>query len=326
MCSNFPILCGLALIVGFASSLSPSAAAKGTQLYEVELVVFERLEQSAAMDPEAWSKNLNLAYPKLWKKLIDPAEAQQAQEDQWNLSEDGNGIDNTQGRAPTDDDVAAAANHFYEYLPKQQLQLKAQAGAINRAPELRVLYHHAWVQPLSEKPTAHALVLKGGNNFGDHHELEGSVTLSVNRYIHIQTDLWLTQFVPNRGQQSDHWPLLPAPPSKENPYGKQASNLDDSNTITGTDDTATINSAVTTFISEYQAAKSNSADAMDARNLSNADSTFEESQSAYLINQIVTMRQTRRMRSKEIHYLDNPRLGVLVLVTPVESASKPQAL
>ncbi len=33
----------------------------------------------------------------------------------------------------------------------------------------------------------------------------------------------------------------------------------------------------------------------------------------------VALRQSRRMRSGELHYLDHPRLGVLVRVTPVES-------
>lgn len=34
--------------------------------------------------------------------------------------------------------------------------------------------------------------------------------------------------------------------------------------------------------------------------------------------QVYQLKQTRKMRSKELHYLDNPRLGLLVYITPVK--------
>jgi len=37
--------------------------------------------------------------------------------------------------------------------------------------------------------------------------------------------------------------------------------------------------------------------------------------------QVYQLKQTRKMRSKELHYLDNPRLGLLVYITPVKIAS-----
>ena len=36
--------------------------------------------------------------------------------------------------------------------------------------------------------------------------------------------------------------------------------------------------------------------------------------------QVYQLKQTRKMRSKELHYLDNPRLGLLVYITPVKLA------
>lgn len=36
--------------------------------------------------------------------------------------------------------------------------------------------------------------------------------------------------------------------------------------------------------------------------------------------QVYQLKQTRKMRSKELHYLDNPRLGLLVYITPVKSS------
>jgi len=37
--------------------------------------------------------------------------------------------------------------------------------------------------------------------------------------------------------------------------------------------------------------------------------------------QVYQLMQTRKMRSKELHYLDNPKLGLLVYITPVQTAS-----
>lgn len=39
--------------------------------------------------------------------------------------------------------------------------------------------------------------------------------------------------------------------------------------------------------------------------------------------QVYQLKQTRKMRSKELHYLDNPKLGMLVYITPVEEVAKP---
>ena len=36
--------------------------------------------------------------------------------------------------------------------------------------------------------------------------------------------------------------------------------------------------------------------------------------------QVYQLKQTRKMRSKELHYLDNPKLGMLVYITPVKVA------
>jgi len=45
------------------------------------------------------------------------------------------------------------------------------------------------------------------------------------------------------------------------------------------------------------------------------------------VPQVITwMRETRRMRSKELHYLDSPTLGLLVYFEPVEASELPETL
>ena len=42
------------------------------------------------------------------------------------------------------------------------------------------------------------------------------------------------------------------------------------------------------------------------------------SSSKRVLSQVIPMKQSRRMRSKELHYIDHPMLGILVRVTPIE--------
>jgi hypothetical protein len=39
----------------------------------------------------------------------------------------------------------------------------------------------------------------------------------------------------------------------------------------------------------------------------------------------IRLRQQRRMRSKELHYIDHPRFGVIALITPYESPQASEA-
>ena len=48
-------------------------------------------------------------------------------------------------------------------------------------------------------------------------------------------------------------------------------------------------------------------------NQENPDASF-----AKIKPQVYLLKQTRKMRSKELHYLDHPRLGLLVYITPVQ--------
>ncbi len=51
-----------------------------------------------------------------------------------------------------------------------------------------------------------------------------------------------------------------------------------------------------------------------------ADSTAPQDQSLFEEPDIYPLVETRRMRSGEIHYFDNPRFGVLALITPYKPA------
>lgn len=44
--------------------------------------------------------------------------------------------------------------------------------------------------------------------------------------------------------------------------------------------------------------------------------------SAYTTTQVVVLQEQRRLRSGEVHYFDHPRIGLVVLVTPVKAAQQ----
>lgn len=324
-----------------------TAAAQSVQndtpkLYEVELIVFERLEQANQNDPERWPKDVSLVYPYPWQRLVDAeqlAELMQRspardESDRWRLSDElleryGAGAaaeppvdtpseqtpENRPGDAPPDQTPTDAPAVFV-YLPDKQRKLTAVARALNRASELRVLYHRHWHQELVPQNQAPALILSGGDLYGEHHELEGTLTLYLSRYIHLRTNLWLTQFVPNYGQPSEHWPALPTPPFEFSSHHVSIEPDIENLPLAAHDtETASLRVKPASSTSLYGAAVAD----QTLNTGFHSSQMMWEAPAPYRVNQIVTLKQARRMRSTELHYLDHPRLGLLIRVTPVEA-------
>lgn len=292
--------------------LTSHALANG-KIYQVEVIIFERGPQASGGDAEGWQKNVLLEYPELWQRLTDPDEeaARQAQADQQDslrLSDDflqtlaeERGDYAAEAPLATEQSPAPAGLRYFEYLPEEALGLRNTRDALTRRNHYRVLFHETWLQPMTTSGKSPALILHGGKRYGDHYELQGYINLSVGRFLHIQTDLWFSEFSVNHGQDSGHWPRLPLEP-----------HLAESLTISTSEDGETpprddnmVNLTSPRTHSEWGA---------------DTDNWQEEiSEPPYLVNQISTLRQKRRMRSNELHYLDHPRFGVLIKITPQQN-------
>lgn len=273
-------------------------------VYQVELIVFKRLRYGHEPEPEVWPRNIHLAYPQDAIELIDPKQAPEP------VDED-NGLNGNNGNFSNIDE--ANEQEYFRFLDNTQRSLNRHKAALARNPDLHVLFHETWLQPLVNPDEAPALILHGGGRFGDHYELEGSVTIGVARYLHIHTDLWLSQFVPNIGQPTEHWPQLPLSPSRAHAYFQRLLNASYRPTLeedasaspyrsTELFGTGSLNLSGTEGNNQAEAAPYNPLEA-----------------TLYRPNEIVTLRQRRRMRSNELHYLDHPRLGVIVKITRPES-------
>jgi hypothetical protein len=86
-------------------------------------------------------------------------------------------------------------------------------GNLELSPNHRLLYHAVWRQPVLNKVQASAIQIIGGDRFGAHSELEGSLTISYNiNRVDIDAQLWRNVF--NISSELD-W-HVPLPPLSDN--------------------------------------------------------------------------------------------------------------
>ncbi|GGY71002.1 hypothetical protein GCM10011613_14440 [Cellvibrio zantedeschiae] len=166
---------GLMLLLGNLNAHAQTAT-EGLQtherMYQVELIVFARAETNPQ---EHWPTDVKLSYPENLVSLKNES------------NPDG-----------------------FSLLPSAERSLNSQAATLARSGTYTLLYHQAWRQMIYARKTN--IFISGGKTFGGHQELEGSIALSVGQFLKIQTNLWLSQFVPAGTNLTDTWPELPSLP------------------------------------------------------------------------------------------------------------------
>lgn len=101
-------------------------------------------------------------------------------------------------------------------LGEEYARFKDYNADIRRSPEHRLLFHAVWRQPVLNRVQATAILVNGGDRFGEHFELEGSLRFGFNRAgdrVDAETNLWFSRFG-MAGGQPGRW-RLPAPPVTE---------------------------------------------------------------------------------------------------------------
>ncbi|MEH6466791.1 MAG: CsiV family protein, partial [Porticoccus sp.] len=183
----------------------------------------------------------------------------------------------------------------YAALPQNLLKLGPDNYALKRAPGYKPLYHKAWRQQGLDFKHSPWILIQGGEKFGNHHELEGSIRLVRNRYLHIQANLWKARF----------------------------SSLAPSLTMeTVQSDTATPG----IYSPENLASEKSSLTWPTLPNLPGTEIPEELTPSTlnnakFQVSDIITLEQSSRVSRDEITYLDHPEMGVLVLVSKYEKES-----
>lgn len=171
-------------------------------------------------------------------------------------------------------------------LPLADSDFQQTNRALERSAEHRLLFHGLWRQPMPDPGNETPLLVLGGEEFGEHHELQGSLSLHFNNgrdRVVIDADLWLAEFV--RFQSEDSEWRLPQIPATTPPLPRT-----------------------------------------DSQNAENTGSQLRDSTSDYSVSRVYHMEQSRDMRSNEFHYLDHPALGIVVTVFPYEVPPLPETI
>lgn len=267
--------------------------------YQVELLVYSN-DQETAGDTELWEQQPDLQYPPNSVLLTDPSEKTAA---------DGlpSSLDTKTLQSPIINSVELEEAAF-TLLPTEELKLLSAARKIAYQRDFRILFHGAWRQFISERDKAESIIITGGDKFDNHYELEGTIKLGVERYLHIETDLWLNTFTSNIGLLETPWQLLPQRPSSESfSTTFRENHADDPNQLYST-------AGHSSSLPKPSAAQ---------KRISEAD-LIELFGSRFSVERTVTLRQKRRMRSDELHYLDHPLMGLIVKITQHERMVFPE--
>ncbi len=283
-------LLGGALLASLLSAGVQAAGYAGTQ-FEIEMVVFSR-DNGMSQSRETWPTAPRLGYDSQWVDFDTPS---------------------------SDDPLVPALQ------PADNL-LNNKAAALRRASGHQVLFHKTWRQVLHNERNAPAVLISGGPRHGEHNALEGSVTLSVSRYLHVSTDLWFMEFdqppmdtaAPITNQGNSNTPTGIRIPQRP----KVTHTIRESEPLgLGIDGDISAPAGFANTSADSPAINSGYSTSAD-RAVFSGDNYGEASTltpAPVYASRVAVLREERRLRSGELHYIDHPKLGVLIEVRTVKA-------
>lgn len=330
-------------------ALAAQAQPQGERWYRVELLIFAQ-PGGAGAGAEQWPATPALHYPSAARFLVDPARVNantaeygtRGEVDEFGrqiivLPRDGEPPTSKLDEPGTEDSASDAPGEPpapqegspekpsqpgvsagtpappkpppFVTLPAEDLEYRGKAAYMARNGGYRVLFHNAWLQPVGEQAEALPIVLDRSGDGGPWPELQGSILLYLARYLHLETDLWLNtqgQYFPGR------WRMPPPPLSPVSLIVEEPEPLPATADAIGV--AAPARSPLPARDSEpAPVGESGTADSSTGEFVAEV----EETGPVYPFRHAVTLRQTRRMRSDELHYLDHPMFGLVIKLTPV---------
>lgn len=191
--------------------------------------------------------------------------------------------------------IRAAAKKSYEVLKPEQLRLRDRVEKIVESPYYELLVHTGWRQPGLEKEKAMPVWISGGRKFGSEY-------ISIDNHMINLANSDANEFANNSSGLESPTPTTLAVSGNEAIYELEG----------------TITIALARYLHTYpdlvlrrprlemdETQQNPEQEELSARDL--ADTRILNNHS---------LKESRRMRSKTLHYLDNPEFGMLVLITP----------
>lgn len=254
-----------------------AAGTARTPWVQIDLIVFRQLDTTSASN-EQWPQDPQLGYPQPLRKLDEPTSDDAATTD-------------------TEASPATAAAPAFVQLAPSASALTAEAARIRASANYRLLAQMAWRQPAGDGSLTHLLV-SGGAAHGEHHELEGSVTIRNLDAPEASLRLWLNDFADAADTTLQHRVALPEVPATITEREPSA----DEDPFAADDPFAAAESAPSHF----------------------GDAEPAVAQEPAYATRVVVLQATRQLSPGELHYVDHPLFGILLMATAVETA--PQAL
>jgi hypothetical protein len=186
----------------------------------------------------------------------------------------------------------------YLRLPSNLSDFAQTNQALRRSPDHRLLFHAVWRQPVSFENEAKAILVEGGERYGNQSELLGNLTIRFNENadrIVLGADIWLTEFVVDDGRNQPE-PLT---------------------------STAAQGGRLPATHKQWQLPEL-PASITDGP-LQILQNRLQTDKTLYHIQNVFHMLQDRAMRSNEFHYMDHPALGIVVQVEQYELPVLPEA-
>jgi hypothetical protein len=204
----------------------------------------------------------------------------------------------------------------FEVRAASEREFAAGAAYMQRRGGNRVLFHETWLQPLPGGPQAVPLILDDSGAEQRYPALQGSVRLYRQRYLHIDTRLWLNTagaYLPGEWRMPAP-PLGPASLVIEAPVAPtiDAAPGFSAGAIPAAGDLASAPPAFPPRGEGYGSRASASA----GEDRENGEDS-QDGAPVYPYRHAVLLEASRRMRDGETHYLDHPLLGVVVKLTPL---------
>lgn len=176
-------------------------------------------------------------------------------------------------------------------LPAAAREFRGKAAYMERTGKYRILFHQAWWQPVPAANQALALVLDHSGDDRSYPPLQGTITLSRSRFLHLETRLWLNT---DGGYLPGDW-RMPAPPLAP----------------------TSLVLVEAPPLSAMPNRPEGPAETTSAARTEEDTAPEAAATPRYPYRHAVMLEQQRRMRSNEVHYIDHPLLGIVIKLTPL---------
>jgi len=210
--------------------------------------------------------------------------------------------------------VGKAKELGYETLPSSELRLLDVVGKLVESPRYELLLHAAWRQPGMDLENAIPVWLRGGRIYGKEY-------ISIDNQIEIMDSV---PYVADPGEETSFQFDAQTPEALEEQLQAQRDAISHRGLYE-------LEGKITVSLSRYLHAYVDLVFRSprltideESTNAAQAEYLAARAADTHILNNHL-LKEHRRMRSKNLHFLDNPEFGMLILITPYEAPGAPAA-